>query len=171
MEGKNFTLEWNYILNDTISSAQYVIVKGHGSDSLIGWRFGPGYVTVQGGFQARFRANVTVTRTQLTILAVQRSDEGSYKLTILPTGAGSISELVTLVVNCKYWLKYVPLRCQSLKLLPLLHSRTSLLQQWGQCVVFIFVVCLVENWLQLQFCHAHAHRDLTNYLSRSDPFW
>ena len=102
MEGKNFTLEWNYILNDTIGSAQFVIVKGHGSDSLIGWRYGPGYVTVQGGFQARFRANVTDTRTQLTILAVQSSDEGSYKLTILPTGAGSISELVTLAVNCKY---------------------------------------------------------------------
>ncbi|XP_067032626.1 fibroblast growth factor receptor 3-like isoform X6 [Acropora muricata] len=99
VEGKNFTLEWNYILNGTISYAQYVIVKGHGSDSLIGRRFGPGCVTVQGGFQARFRANVTDTRAQLTILAVQRSDEGSYKLTILPTGAGSISELVTLVVN------------------------------------------------------------------------
>ena len=102
VEGKNFTLEWNYILNGTIGSAQYVIVKGHGSDSLIGRRFGPGCVTVQGGFQARFRANVKDTRAQLTILAVQRSDEGSYKLTILPTGAGSISELVTLVVNCKY---------------------------------------------------------------------
>ncbi|XP_015773062.1 PREDICTED: fibroblast growth factor receptor 3-like isoform X3 [Acropora digitifera] len=99
VEGKNFTLEWNYILNGTIGSAQYVIVKGHGSDSLIGRRFGPGCVTVQGGFQARFRANVTDTRAKLTILAVQRSDEGSYKLTILPTGAGSISELVTLVVN------------------------------------------------------------------------
>ena len=102
VEGKKITLEWNYILDGTVHSAQYVIIKGHGSDSLIGQRFGPGNVTAQGGFQARFRANVTDTRAQLTILAVQRSDEGSYKLTILPTGAGSISELVTLVVNCKY---------------------------------------------------------------------
>ena len=145
MEGKNFTFEWNYILNGTIRSAQYFVVKGHGSDSLIGQRFGPGYVTVQGGFQARFRAKVTDTRAQLTILAVQRSDEGSYRLTILPTGAGSISELVILVVNCKYWLKYVPLLCKSLKLLPLSHWRTLTFTAMESVFGIYFVVFLVEN--------------------------
>ncbi|KAK2557578.1 hypothetical protein P5673_020339, partial [Acropora cervicornis] len=102
VEGKKFTLDWNYILDGTIRYAQYFIVKGHGNDLLIGQSSGPGKVTVQGGFQARFRADVTDTRAQLTILAVQRSDEGTYKLTILPTGAGSISELVTVVVNWDY---------------------------------------------------------------------
>ena len=53
-------------------------------------------------YQERFRAQATDTRAELRILAVQRSDEETYKLNILPTGFGSIFEEVILVVNCKY---------------------------------------------------------------------
>ena len=102
VEGKNFTLEWTYTLDGTIGSAQFSIVNDDGSDLNIAWGFSPGTLTIQPGFQARFRAHVTDTRAELTIVAVQRSDEKVYKLTVLPTGAGTISEPVILVVNCKY---------------------------------------------------------------------
>ena len=102
MEGKNFALEWSYTLDGTVGSAKFAIVNDDGSDLNIGTSFGPGAVTVQAQFQARFKAHVTDTRARLTILAVQISDEGTYKLNILPTGDGSISEQVILVVNCKY---------------------------------------------------------------------
>ena len=109
MVGKNFTLEWIYTLDGTIGSVQFVTVNDDGTDTTIARGFSPGIITAQGVFQARFRAQATDTRAELTILAVQISDEGNYKLTILPTGTGSISVQVILGVICKYCLKYVPL--------------------------------------------------------------
>ncbi|XP_067030240.1 fibroblast growth factor receptor 2-like isoform X4 [Acropora muricata] len=99
VEGKNFTLDWTYTIDGTIGSAQITIVKDSGRDVLIGRGFSPGTITVLPGFKARFRAQVTETRAELTILAVQRSDEEEYILTVLPTGAGSIIEPLILVVN------------------------------------------------------------------------
>ena len=102
MEGKNFILEWKYTLDGTISYVQFVTVNDDGTDTNIARGWSPGIITALGVFQARFRAQATDTRAELTVLAVQISDERTYKLNILPTGVGSISEQVILVVNCKY---------------------------------------------------------------------
>ena len=102
VEGKNFTLEWTYTLLGTVSFAQFAILNYDGRDQNIGTRSGPGSVTGQGQFQARFRAHVTDTRAELTILAVQISDEKTYKINVFETNGGSVSEVVPLVVNCKY---------------------------------------------------------------------
>ena len=106
VEGKNFTLEWTYTLDGTLSFALFAIANADGSDLNIGSSRSPGSVTIQGQFQARFRAHVTDTRAELTILAVQRSDEEKYKINIIATSADSVSEAILLVVNSKYWLKY-----------------------------------------------------------------
>ena len=103
MEGKNFTLEWNYTLNGTVFFTKFAIANDDGSDLNIGMSFGPGAVPVQAQFQPRFKPQVTDTRAQLSILAVQTSDEGAYRLAVFPTGAGTmIWEEVILVVNCEY---------------------------------------------------------------------
>ena len=102
VEGKNFTLQWIYSLDGTIGLVQFAIVNDDGTDTNFGRSFSPGTVTILGRFQVRFKAQATETRAELTILAVQRSDEGTFKFTLLPTGTGSISEPVILVVNCKY---------------------------------------------------------------------
>ena len=102
VEGKNFTLEWNYTLDGTVGITEFTVVEDDGTDLLIGRSFRPGTVTVQAGFQARFRAQATDTRAELTILAVQCADERVYKFTVLPTGAGFIALRVILVVSCKY---------------------------------------------------------------------
>ena len=103
VEGKNFTFEWNYTLNGTVLFANFSNSNESGSDQNIGKSIGPGAVTVQVQFKARFRAHVTNTRAQLTILAAQKSDEGACRLHLdfLPSGAGNISEQVIVVVNCK----------------------------------------------------------------------
>ena len=102
VEGQNFTLEWTYTLDGSVGSAKFAIVSDDGSE-LVFWKsFRSGIINFMPEYRERFKVEATDTRAELTILAVQRSDEETYKLNILPTGYGSIFEEVVLVVNCKY---------------------------------------------------------------------
>ena len=101
MEGQNITLEWTYTLDGSVGSAKFSIVNDDGSE-LVFWKSLRSGITIMPQYQERFKAEATDTRAELTILAVQRSDEETYQLNILPTGDGSILEEVILVVNCKY---------------------------------------------------------------------
>ncbi|XP_067054192.1 protein CEPU-1-like isoform X2 [Acropora muricata] len=96
VEGQNITLEWTYTLNGAVGSAMFILVYDNQSEEIISKRFRPGAMNFT--FE-RFKGEATDTRAELTILAVQRSDEQTYKLLILPTGDGSVSEEVILVVN------------------------------------------------------------------------
>ena len=102
VQGQSFTLEWTYTLDGTVLFAQFSIITRSGSELLIGKKFGLGVITLQPEYQAQFRAQATNTRAELNILAVQRSDETTYKVTVFPTGAGSLVQSVFVVVNCKY---------------------------------------------------------------------
>ena len=102
MEGQNVTLECTFTLNGSVGSAKVAIVNSDGTELLIGKKFGLGVITVEPNYQPRFRAQATDTRAKLTILAVQRSDAGTYRFNVLPTGVGSILVKVILDVSCKY---------------------------------------------------------------------
>ena len=102
VEGQNLTLEWTYTVDGSVGSAKFVIVNDDGSELVIWKSFSSGIINIKPEYQERFKAKATDTRAELTILAVQRSDEETYKLDILPTGYGSILEKVILVVNSKY---------------------------------------------------------------------
>ena len=93
----NFTLEWTYTLDGSVGAVQFF----NGSE-LIGKRFGPGYITNYPKYQARFRAQVTNTRAELTIHLVERSDQSTYRLDVVPTGLGSLTDDVPVTVHCKY---------------------------------------------------------------------
>ncbi|XP_067030759.1 neurotrimin-like [Acropora muricata] len=75
------------------------IVNSDGTELLIAKKFGLGVITVEPNYQPRFRAQATDTTAKLTILAVQRSDAGTYRLNVLPTGLGSIFVTVILDVS------------------------------------------------------------------------
>ena len=102
VEGQNVTLEWTYTLDGSVGFAKFAIVSDDGSELVIWKSFVSGIISINPDYQERFKAEATDTRIGLNILAVQRSDEETYKVNILPTGDGSILEEVTLVVNCKY---------------------------------------------------------------------
>lgn len=93
---------WIYTLDGTVGFAQFSIITDSGSELLIGKRFGPGVITVEPEYQSRFRAQATNTRAELNIFAVQRSDEGTYRMNVFPTGSGSLVQSVVLIVSCKY---------------------------------------------------------------------
>ena len=76
-------------------------VTGGGNDR-IGARFGPGEVNSSQKFEARFRAQATSDRAELTILAVQLSDEATYQLSLLLSNTKTISSKAKVIVHCKY---------------------------------------------------------------------
>ncbi|XP_074634715.1 intercellular adhesion molecule 5-like isoform X3 [Acropora palmata] len=94
VEGMNFTLEWTYTLDGSVGAAQFF-----NGIELIGKRFGPGNITSYPKYQARFRAQVTNTRAELTIHLVERSDQSTYRLDVVPTGLGSLTDDVPVTVH------------------------------------------------------------------------
>ena len=101
VEGKDFTLKWNYTLDGSLSAIRFSNVTG-GGDDLIGSRVGAGKINSTQKYEARFREQAASTRAELTILAVQLSDEGTYKLTVVSSSATFISNEAKVIVHCKY---------------------------------------------------------------------
>ena len=98
---------WTYTLASTVGFARFVIVSSNGTEFSIGRRLGPGVITVRPKYQTRFRAQATNTRAELRILTVQRSDQGTYRMNVVPTDPGTeLLQAVVIFVNCKYWLKH-----------------------------------------------------------------
>ena len=59
-------------------------------------------MTVMGNYQERFRADISNTLAQLTILTVQRSDSGTYEIVLTPQDfSGDLTDQVELEVQCK----------------------------------------------------------------------
>ena len=107
MEGKDLILEWTYTLDGTLLLSQYFNVSDSGLPELIAKGVGPGNMTSEQKFQARFKAKATNTRAELTILAVQRSDQSTYRVDVAPTGAGTLTYDVDVIVQCKYRLNEI----------------------------------------------------------------
>ena len=101
VEGQNLPFEWTYSLDGVVGAAAFFIIASSGIEILIGKKFGPGVIIVEREYQTRFRAQATNTRAELNILAVQRSDETTYGVNVVPTGARSLVQSVVLIVNCK----------------------------------------------------------------------
>ena len=100
VERQSFTLEWTYTLDGTLFLTQFFNVTVSGSD-FIGRATIPGNIIVQPKYQARFRGQVLNTQAVLTILSVQRSDQGTNRINVAPTGSGSLSQDVKVEVLCK----------------------------------------------------------------------
>ena len=97
-EWGNITLKWNYTIDGSIGQAQ---LSNATDDSSIAAKFGDGDVIVGPNYQVRFRADISNTLAQLTILTVQRSDSGRYRFLLTSTKVVTISNEVELTVQCK----------------------------------------------------------------------
>ena len=101
VEKQDISLVWRYTLDGTLALAKFSNVTG--VTMLIGKAISVGSVNVEFSFPERFRADVSNTQAQLTILAVQRSDQGKYEFDITPTGSGSLEHVVEVIVQSKYY--------------------------------------------------------------------
>ena len=79
LEGQNITFVWNYTLDGTIDFAKFV--NNAGAEDVIAKNVG-GTTSVLPNFQKRFTADISVTQANITMLTVQRSDQGKYEFDV-----------------------------------------------------------------------------------------
>ena len=98
-EGDNITLKWNYTIDGSIGQAQFANAT---DDDTIAGKFGDhGDTNVAPEYQERFRADISTTLAQLTIITAQRSDSGRYKFILTSAKLVTITNVVELKVQCK----------------------------------------------------------------------
>ncbi|XP_044168128.1 uncharacterized protein LOC122952161 [Acropora millepora] len=109
VEGRDFTLEWTYTLDGPVISVQFSKESVSGTASIIGKTIGEGNLTFfDPKYQVHFKGQATNHRTELTILAVQRSDEAKYHLYVTPNGTGSLHHEVAVIVQSDPTLTVAP---------------------------------------------------------------
>ena len=102
-ETHDITLVWNYTLTVGFGLAKFSDVTG-GGNVQIAKKFSGESLAVQPNFQDRFRADASDTQAWLTILTVQRSDQGRYQLDLTPKSGNDLIHQLELVVLCMYWI-------------------------------------------------------------------
>ena len=103
VEGTDFTLKWIYTLDGSLKAVGFYNITYKTKYDLIGSRNGCGRIKSKQKYEARFRAQAKSTGAELTILAVQSSDEGTYKLMVVSSKSGAIiSNRAKIIVHCKY---------------------------------------------------------------------
>ena len=100
-ELQEITLVWNYTLDGTLSIASFTRVTGGGDEEIA--RKQSGNVILRPGFQSgRFSADASDTQAWLKITRVQKSDQGMYGISLIPTGIGNLQNEVKVIVRCEY---------------------------------------------------------------------
>ena len=107
VENDNITLQWTYTLNgDPLDEVQVIFTADFPSLTarrVARYRSG-GTTVVASDVQDRFVFNLTESQSTMTILRSQRSDSGTYELTVTPDNfdATIIRDDVKISVECKY---------------------------------------------------------------------
>lgn len=80
VEGDNVTLEWRYSLGKDVSLSQALFEK----DTQIFDKYSPFLPAwLKPSYRGRILVNITNNYTSIILLGVKRTDEGSYKLTVI----------------------------------------------------------------------------------------
>lgn len=98
-EGENITFVWSYTLDGTIDFAKFVNVTG--GASIVIAKNVVGTTSVLADFQHRFTATISVTEAKITMLAVQRSDQGRFEFDVTTSSNTVLKDEVELIVQCK----------------------------------------------------------------------
>ena len=107
VENDNITLRWTYTLGSSPLD-QVEVIFTPDSPSLSARRVARyksgGATQVVSDFQDRFVVNLTDSQSTITILRSQRSDSGTYELSVVPEDldATTVKDKVKISVKCKY---------------------------------------------------------------------
>ena len=100
MEGDNVTLEWRYtvgggqLYSQVIFASEIQIMDKYST-------YGPPWI--KSSYRGRLLVNITNDYTSIILLGVKRTDEGSYRLTIVNQDRDRTdSREVDIFVLCKY---------------------------------------------------------------------
>ena len=107
VENDNITLQWTYTLDGSPLDQVEVIFTSDSpslpTQRVARYRSG-GTTQVASNFRDRFVFSLTDSQSTMTILRSQRSDSGTYELTVFPDdfAATTIKDSVKISVKCKY---------------------------------------------------------------------
>ncbi|KAJ7323722.1 hypothetical protein OS493_031140 [Desmophyllum pertusum] len=102
-KSEDLTLSWSYNINGTLAYAKLFYIGDSQSKKLIALKpsVGSGDINMDAAFQDRFFLNISDTQALVKILAVQRSDKGTYRYEITNLDLVSISSDVEIIVLCE----------------------------------------------------------------------
>ena len=100
-ELQEIILVWNYTLDSTLIVASFTRDAGGGDEEIA--RRISGNTILRPGFQSgQFSADASDTQAWLKITRVQKSDQGMYRISLIPTGIGALQNEVEVIVRCEY---------------------------------------------------------------------
>ena len=97
-EGDNITLRWSYNIDGTFRDSAFTLVR---SGDTIALKDSSG-LAVAAGFSDHVQVIISDNEAALTLLHVNRTDDGDYQYFIRNTALGSASSVVKVFVQCKY---------------------------------------------------------------------
>ena len=99
VEGNNVTLEWRYSLGKDLSLSQALFEK----HTQIVDKYSPFLPPwIKQSYHGRILVNITNNYTSIILLGVKRTDEGSYKLTVVSSGNRARNESkLEISILCK----------------------------------------------------------------------
>ena len=101
-EGGNITLCWTYNIDGTFRDATFTLVR---TGDTIALKDSSG-LTVAPRFSDHVQVIISDSEAALTLLHVNRSDDGDYRCAIRNTALSATQSVVNVVVQCKYRITY-----------------------------------------------------------------
>ena len=102
LEGNNITFVWQYNLNGAFDR---VVLQFSGSSATLVIVTKPGInadaVVPESVYQGRIQENITTTRAEITIFAMQRSESAVYEIYLTNSNFQTTTDRVTVQVQCK----------------------------------------------------------------------
>ena len=93
-------LNWTYSLDGTFRQA--TLTKNGDGGGIVVDKLLTTDATVSAAYEDRFHVQISDTQTSLTIVAIPRSDSGTYEYKVVNNQLEEIKHEVTISVLCKY---------------------------------------------------------------------
>ena len=101
-EGDNITLRWTYNIDGTFRDSTFLSVN---TGATIALKDSSG-LTVATEFSDHVQVIISDSEAALTLLHVNRPDDGDYRYVIRNTALRSTASVVNVFVQCKYRITY-----------------------------------------------------------------
>ena len=101
-EGDNITLRWTYNIDGTFRDSTFILLR---TGSTIALKDSIG-LAVAAEFSDHVQVIISDSEAALTLLHVNRSDDGDYRYVIRNTALRSTESVVNVFVQCKYRITY-----------------------------------------------------------------
>ena len=101
-EGDNITLRWFYNIDGTFRDSTFTSVR---TGATIALKDSSG-LTMTAAFSDHVQVIISDSEATLTLLHVNRSDDGDYRYSIRNTALRTTESVVNVFVQCKYNITY-----------------------------------------------------------------